>query len=31
MFLTAEDIYGSEMIGSICDATLLQMSWGNDM
>lgn len=31
MFLTAEDIYGSEMIGSICDAALLQMSWGNEM
>lgn len=31
MFLTAEDIDGSEMIGSICDAALLQMSWGNEM
>ena len=31
MFLTAEDIDGSEMIVSICDAALLQMSWGNEM
>ena len=31
MFLIAEDIYGSEMIGSIRDAALLQMSWGNEM